>query len=76
MDEGNDFRGYDLWMEGGKVGLHVINKWPSNAKVISKSKAPIKNGPNYLLLTMEMEKKAWKFTSMVKNRKSHSAEFT
>ena len=43
MDEGNDFRGYDLWMEGGKVGLHVINKWPSNAlKVISKSKAPIK----------------------------------
>ena len=43
MDEGNDFRGYDLWMEGGKVGLHVINKWPSNAlKVISKAKAPIK----------------------------------
>ena len=43
MDEGNDFRGYDLWMEGGKVGLHVINKWPNNAlKVISKAKAPIK----------------------------------
>tara|TARA_A100001015_G_C15044148_1_gene742185 strand:+ start:1334 stop:4522 length:3189 start_codon:yes stop_codon:yes gene_type:complete len=43
MDEGNDFRGYDLWMEGGKVGLHVINKWPSNAlKVVSKAKAPIK----------------------------------
>ena len=43
MDEGNDFRGYDLWMEGGKVGLHVINKWPNNAlKVISKSKVPVK----------------------------------
>ena len=43
MDEGNDFRGYDLWMEAGKVGLHVINKWPSNAlKVVSKAKAPIK----------------------------------
>jgi len=43
MDEGNDFRGYDLWMEGGKVGLHVINKWPTNAlKVVSKAKAPIK----------------------------------
>ena len=26
-----------------KVGLHVINKWPSNAlKVVSKAKAPIK----------------------------------
>ena len=43
MDEGNAYRGYDLWMEGGKVGLHVINKWPSNAlKVVSKAKAPIK----------------------------------
>ena len=50
MDEGNGFRGYDLWMEKGKVGLHVINKWPSNAlKVVSKAKAPIKKWTHFFI---------------------------
>jgi hypothetical protein len=36
MDEGNDYRGWDLWLEGGKVAAHIINKWPENAlKVVS-----------------------------------------
>ncbi|MDF1657691.1 MAG: DUF1553 domain-containing protein [Verrucomicrobiales bacterium] len=37
MNEAQSHRGYDLWMQGGKPGIHLINKWPSNAvKVISK----------------------------------------
>jgi hypothetical protein len=31
MDEGAEFRGWDLWMEGGKVGAHIIHQWPGNA---------------------------------------------
>ncbi len=31
MDEGADFRGWDIWLEDGKIGSHLINKWPENA---------------------------------------------
>lgn len=31
MDEGNDYRGWDMWVEGNRVGSHIINKWPSDA---------------------------------------------
>ncbi len=31
MDDQHDYRGWDLWLEGGRVGTHIINKWPANA---------------------------------------------
>jgi len=37
MDEENSFRGWDVWLEGGRIGLHLIHTWPENAlKVISQ----------------------------------------
>ncbi len=37
MDNGNSYRGWDLWMEQDKVGTHIVNKWPDDAlKVTSK----------------------------------------
>jgi hypothetical protein len=37
MDNGNNYRGWDLWTEADKVGMHIINKWPDDAlKVTSK----------------------------------------
>ncbi len=36
MDEGMNYRGYDLWVQGRAVGTHIINTWPGNAlKVVS-----------------------------------------
>src|SRR5262249_28354202 len=43
MDEGNSFRGWDLWLEGGKVGAHIINAWPGNAVKVVATK-PLKTG--------------------------------
>jgi hypothetical protein len=41
MDDQHDYRGWDLWMQGGRVGCHIINKWPDDAlKVVSNN--PIK----------------------------------
>ncbi|HEX7376750.1 MAG TPA: DUF1549 domain-containing protein, partial [Pirellulales bacterium] len=41
MDDQHDFRGWDLWMQGGRVGCHIINTWPTDAlKVVSNQ--PIK----------------------------------
>lgn len=36
MDVAADYRGFDLWLEGGRIGAHLIHKWPDNAlKVIT-----------------------------------------
>ena len=36
MDERQDYRGWDLWIEGGKIAAHIIHKWPEDAlKVVS-----------------------------------------
>ncbi len=43
MDDGKDFRGWDLWVENNRVGAHIINKWPTDAiKVMSDT--PLKTG--------------------------------
>ncbi len=39
MDNEKGFRGWDLWMEDGRPGTHMVNKWPENAlKVVSKKR--------------------------------------
>jgi len=36
MDDKAAYRGFDFWMEGGRIGTHIVNAWGSNAlKVIS-----------------------------------------
>lgn len=43
MDDGNQHRGFDLFMAGGAVAAHFIHQWPSNAlKVTTKAKLPLK----------------------------------
>jgi cytochrome c553 len=41
MKEDDGFRGWDLWVEGRRIGAHVVNKWPENAlKVVTKEQLP------------------------------------
>lgn len=43
MDDQHDYRGWDMWMEGSRVGTHIINKWPDDAlKVVTMD--PISTG--------------------------------
>jgi heat shock protein HspQ len=36
MDDGADFRGWDLWVQDKEIGAHFINKWPDDAmKVVT-----------------------------------------
>ncbi|MEJ6641870.1 MAG: DUF1553 domain-containing protein [Akkermansiaceae bacterium] len=36
MDDKAFYRGIDLWMEGGRIGTHIVNTWQANAlKVVS-----------------------------------------
>jgi hypothetical protein len=37
MDDQNAFRGWDLWLENGRFGSHIINRWQDDAlKVVSQ----------------------------------------
>jgi mono/diheme cytochrome c family protein len=37
MDDQHDYRGWDLWVQGNRIGTHLINRWPQDAlKVISR----------------------------------------
>jgi len=43
MNEGNAYRGFDVWLQGGAPGTHLIHKWQDNAiKVVGKEKVKAK----------------------------------
>ena len=38
MDDRNNYRGWDLWLENGRIATHLVHDWPANAvKVVTKS---------------------------------------
>ncbi|MGH7169077.1 MAG: DUF1553 domain-containing protein, partial [Gemmataceae bacterium] len=53
MDDKNDFRGWDLWVQNGRVGDHIVHKWQEDAlKVVSRK--PVKTGQwNHLFITYD-----------------------
>jgi hypothetical protein len=37
MDESEAFRGWDVWFEDGRPGIHIVSKWPDDAlKVVAR----------------------------------------
>ena len=41
MDDQHDYRGWDMWVEGRRIGTHIVSKWPDDAlKVLSNTQAP------------------------------------
>lgn len=53
MDDQDDDRGWDLWLQAGRVAAHIVHKWPDDAlKVVSKDR--IKPGEwNHLFVTYD-----------------------
>ena len=58
MDNTSAFRGWDVWLEGNRVGTHIINAWPDNAlKAVAKT--PLKaNEWQHVVITYDGSKKA------------------
>lgn len=41
MDEAAEFRGWDLWMQNGRIGTHIVSAWPKDAlKAVTQSPIP------------------------------------
>ena len=58
MNEGNAFRGFDIWLQQGAPGTHIINTWPDNAvKVVGKEKAKAKQW-SHIFITYDGSGKA------------------
>ncbi|HEY3965128.1 MAG TPA: DUF1553 domain-containing protein [Planctomycetaceae bacterium] len=58
MDNGNGYRGWDVWLEGNRVGTHIVNHWSDNAlKVVART--PLKqNEWNHVTVTYDGSRKA------------------
>jgi hypothetical protein len=42
MDDQHGYRGWDLWLENGRAGSHIVSKWPADAlKVVSNDVVPV-----------------------------------
>jgi len=54
MDNGSDYRGWDLWCENGKLGAHIVSKWPDDAlKVVTKNPINPANGWHHVFITYD-----------------------
>ncbi|MDB5390348.1 MAG: Planctomycete cytochrome [Planctomycetaceae bacterium] len=41
MDKGPEYRGWDFWVQGRRIGMHLVNKWPEDAlKAVGKNQIP------------------------------------
>ena len=59
MDDQNDYRGWDLWVEDGRVGTHIIHKWPDDAlKVVANEAAQGRTSGTHVLVTYDGSGKA------------------
>jgi len=58
MDDKNDYRGWDFWLDGGKPGTHIVSKWPDNALKVNSTKVLETNRWYHICVTYDGSSKA------------------
>jgi Protein of unknown function (DUF1553)/Protein of unknown function (DUF1549)/Concanavalin A-like lectin/glucanases superfamily/Planctomycete cytochrome C len=58
MEESNGHRGWDLWVEGGRVAAHVIHRWPDDALKVATQALLKPNQWHHLFVTYDGSGKA------------------
>jgi hypothetical protein len=53
MDEGSDYRGWDLWVEAGRFGTHIVNRWPNDALKVVAGNPVGHNTWNHVFVTYD-----------------------
>lgn len=53
MDEANEHRGFDLWLEGNRVGAHIIHRWPDNAVKVTTDRPLPKHQWQHVFITYD-----------------------
>lgn len=58
MDNTRGYRGWDLWLEGNRLAVHMVHKWPEDAlKVVARGEVP-PNAWTHVLATYDGSGKA------------------
>jgi hypothetical protein len=58
MDDRHDYRGWDLWVQNGQVGAHLIHTWQADAlKVVSRNRIKMDQW-NHLFITYDGSRQA------------------
>jgi hypothetical protein len=58
MDNGADYRGWDIWLEGDKIGTHIVHKWPDDALKVVAQTALKPNEWTHICITYDGSQKA------------------
>ncbi len=58
MTEANNYRGWDLWVQGDRIGSHIINKWSEDALKVVSEKAVDASKWHHLCITYDGSGKA------------------
>ena len=58
MDDQHDYRGWDLWLEGGRPGAHIISKWQDDALKVVSNKAIEAKRWTHVFVTYDGSRKA------------------
>ncbi len=58
MDEKAEFRGWDLWVENGRFGSHVVSTWPTDALKVVAGNPVAHNSWNHVFVTYDGSGKA------------------
>ncbi len=58
MDTGSFYRGWDLWIDQDKLGMHIVNQWPDNALKVTSRMVLQPNQWYHVLVTYDGSAKA------------------
>jgi hypothetical protein len=58
MDNGNGFRGWDLWLDNDRVAVHMVNRWEDDALKVTGKQPLQPNQWNHVLFTYDGSGKA------------------
>ncbi|MGL6073670.1 MAG: DUF1553 domain-containing protein [Fimbriiglobus sp.] len=58
MDQANEYRGWDLWLENGRFSAHIVDSWPAKAIKITTSNSFDANKWHHVFVTYDGSKKA------------------
>ncbi|MCA9269218.1 MAG: DUF1553 domain-containing protein, partial [Planctomycetales bacterium] len=58
MDDGAAYRGFDLYVSGGRVSVHIIHSWPSNAVKVTTEQALKPDQWQHVFMTYDGSSKA------------------
>lgn len=76
MDTGNNYRGWDLWLEGNKIGSHIIDQWPKKAIKAVTTKALTPKKWHHIMVTYDGKAKPNQSLQLFINGKAQKINYS